>query len=115
MAHRIEKIVVEGFRGFRDKKELELQRGLVIICGPQRSGKSSLLNAPVWALIGQDAAKVNIGPLEIRERANWLAENLQAKNCQVTIGLREVGGGGALCIERKKVETDTECTGMEKK
>jgi len=101
MRYRIERIVVEGFRGFRRKEELELDEGLVIVCGPQRSGKSSVLNAPVWALIGSEAAKVNLGPVLIRERAGWLPENLQASDCRVKIVLREARGG-TLAIERSK-------------
>ena len=101
MGYRIEKIVVEGFRGFRKEKELGFTEDLIIISGPQRSGKSSLLNACVWALIGSDAAKVNLGPLQIRERASWLPENLEAKNCRVEIFLRETSGS-TLSIERGK-------------
>lgn len=50
MTYWIEKITVEGFRGFREKKELQLTPNLVIVYGPQRSGKSSLLNAPRMGL-----------------------------------------------------------------
>ena len=101
MAYRIEKIVCDGFRGCRKKIEFEFEQGLVILCGPQRSGKSSVLNAPVWALIGSDAAKVNVGPVQIRERASWLAENMEARDCLVEINLRETDGG-TLTIERRK-------------
>ena len=101
MPYRIEKIVVEGFRGFRKKKELKFDQGLVIFFGPQRSGKSSVLNAPVWALIGPEATKVNLGPVQIRERVGWLVENLKARDCRVEVVLRETGGD-TLSIERRK-------------
>jgi chromosome segregation ATPase len=38
MSYRIERIEVEGFRGFRKRKELKLGENLVIVSGPQRSG-----------------------------------------------------------------------------
>jgi len=100
MPYRIEKIVVEGFRGFRKKKELRFEQGLVILYGPQRSGKSSILNAPVWALIGPDASKVNMGPVQIRERADWLEKNLHAEDCKVEIHLQR-DDGDTLVIERR--------------
>jgi len=102
MPYRIEKIVAEGFRGFRKKSELKFEQPLVILYGPQRSGKSSVLNAPVWALIGSEATKVNLGPVQIRERAGWLAENLEARDCRVEIVLREANGSGRLVIERSR-------------
>jgi len=101
MPYRIEKIVVEGFRGFRKKKELKFKQSLVILYGPQRSGKSSILNAPVWALIGPYASKVNMGPVQIRERADWLEKNLHAKDCKVEIHLQR-DDGDTLVIERRR-------------
>jgi chromosome segregation protein len=100
MPYRIEKIVVEGFRGFRKKKELRFEQGLVILYGPQRSGKSSILNAPVWALIGPDASKVNMGPVQIRERADWLEKNLHTKDCKVEVHLQR-DDGDTLVMERR--------------
>jgi DNA repair exonuclease SbcCD ATPase subunit len=108
MPYRIEKIVVEGFRGFRKKKELKFEQGLVILYGPQRSGKSSILNAPVWALIGPDASKVNMGPVQIRERVNWLAENLHTEDCKVEIHLQR-DDGDTLVIERQRRRGRDKC------
>jgi len=101
MPYRIEKIICEGFRGFREKRELGLEQELIILCGPQRSGKSSVLNAPVWALIGPDMAKLNLGPVKIRERVGWLVENLEARDCKVEITLRGTDNT-MLTIERRK-------------
>jgi DNA repair exonuclease SbcCD ATPase subunit len=88
MSYRIERIEVEGFRGFRKRKELKLGENLVIVSGPQRSGKSSLLNAPVWALVGSEAEKKELGPVPIRERVRWIARNLETDSTRVKILFR---------------------------
>jgi len=99
MPYHITKIELEGFRGFRNRKHLQLEQGLVIVYGPQRSGKSSILNAPVWALIGSEACKGTIGPITVRERIEWQERNIHAEACQVAIHLRG-DDGDSLFIQR---------------
>ena len=92
MPYHIAKIELEGFRGFRHRKELHFEQGLVILHGPQRSGKSSILNAPVWALIGSEACRREIGPITVRERIDWLERNIHVEACQVAIHLQREDG-----------------------
>jgi len=49
----IRRVVVEAFRGFRDRQEFDLAASAVIIAGPNGTGKTSLFDALQWALIGR--------------------------------------------------------------
>ncbi len=49
---RIEEFAVSGFRGFRDERRIEMAANVVIISGPNGSGKTSLLDAIQWLLLG---------------------------------------------------------------
>ncbi|MFH1690689.1 MAG: AAA family ATPase [Candidatus Eisenbacteria bacterium] len=100
MPYTVKSLKLEGFRGFRDFISLDFEPGLVILRGPNRSGKSSTVNAIAWAIAGGEVAKKDLGPVTIRERVGWEATNLEAKNCKVTLSLEGGDDGGDLVIER---------------
>jgi chromosome segregation protein len=43
---------VEGFRGFRDRQRIELDSSVVILSGPNGTGKTSFFDALQWLLLG---------------------------------------------------------------
>ena len=49
---RIERIAVEGFKGFTDAQEIDLRTRHVFLIGPNGNGKSSIIEAIRWGLIG---------------------------------------------------------------
>ena len=49
---RIERISVEGFKGFTDAQEIDLRNRHVFLIGPNGNGKSSIIEAIRWGLFG---------------------------------------------------------------
>ena len=49
---RIGRIAVEGFKGFTDAQEIDLRTRHVFLIGPNGNGKSSIIEAIRWGLIG---------------------------------------------------------------
>ena len=50
---RLQSAVIEGFRGFVNRVEIDLAADVVILHGPNGVGKTSLLDAVLWALTGR--------------------------------------------------------------
>ena len=50
---RLQSVVIEGFRGFVDRVEIDLAANVIIIYGPNGVGKTSLLDAVLWAITGR--------------------------------------------------------------
>ena len=50
---RLQSAVIEGFRGFVDRVEIDLAADVIIIHGPNGVGKTSLLDAVLWAITGR--------------------------------------------------------------
>lgn len=53
---RIKKIIIENFRGFYGRKELELiycDKAINLIIAENEVGKTSILNAMLWCLYGK--------------------------------------------------------------
>jgi len=46
------RLTVEGFRGFRDRMEFDLSASVVLLQGPNGTGKTSLFDAIQWLMLG---------------------------------------------------------------
>ena len=90
-------ISVSGFRGFRQEQRFDLSHPVTELVGPNRGGKSSLLNAIEWALFGDDCAGKQTG---IRERVGWVIANRHMTSPQVRVRLELEGPGGTFTIVR---------------
>lgn len=55
MIERLEKLEIEGFRAFSNKASVPLDADIVLIYGPNGSGKTSVLSALEYAMIGSVA------------------------------------------------------------
>jgi DNA repair exonuclease SbcCD ATPase subunit len=95
----LKKVVVCGFRGFTAKQEFNLGYPVTLISGPNRSGKSSLLNAVEWCLFGSEVAAIKYG--DIRERDRWEVKNLGRKDCFVDCELESKPEGYKVKIHRE--------------
>jgi len=66
------RLIVRGFRGFREAVEFRFDQPATLLFGENRSGKSSTLNAIEWCLFGDDCVGKQTG---IRERIGWVVPN----------------------------------------
>lgn len=48
----IRRVVVEAFRGFRDRQEFDIGASAVVLAGPNGTGKTSFFDALQWCLLG---------------------------------------------------------------
>lgn len=53
--NRLTRIEIENFRGFSDNCLIDLNADSIVVTGPNGTGKTSLIDAITWALIGQVA------------------------------------------------------------
>src|SRR5262249_49458688 len=68
----LKRLIVEGFRGFREAEEFHFDQPATLLFGDNRSAKSSTLNAIEWALFGEACNGKQTG---IRERVGWIIPN----------------------------------------
>src|SRR5262249_10210661 len=84
--YRIDRITIEGFRGFTEQQTIELGGRNAFIFGVNGRGKSSLIEAVRWALFGSPGG----GDIEVRNTFYAKGE------CTVFVGL--VGAGVTLRV-----------------
>lgn len=84
----IEWIEIEGFRGFADRQRLDLDASVVILAGPNGTGKTSFFDAVQWLLIG---TLERLEPWRVRRNAEHVVNQYQAAaggTATVTASLR---------------------------
>jgi DNA repair exonuclease SbcCD ATPase subunit len=93
----LNRLIVEGFRGFRGSEEFVFDQPATELFGDNRSGKSSTLNAIEWALFGEACAGKQTG---IRERVGWIVPNMHSAAPAVRVQLDIEGSEGTYTIVR---------------
>lgn len=68
-------IEIEGFRGFAARQRLELDASVVILTGPNGTGKTSFFDAVQWLLIG---TLERLEPWRVRQNAEHIVNQYQA-------------------------------------
>jgi DNA repair exonuclease SbcCD ATPase subunit len=92
----LQSITIEGFRGFPKKIDFDLDAPVVLVVGPNGTGKSSLACAIEWCLFGPDVeTESHTG---IRERVSWESRNRAVSQCLVEIEF--TGNGETLVVHR---------------
>ncbi len=101
--------MIEGFRGFRDRAEFDLDASAVLITGPNGTGKTSIFDALLWILVG-DVARLSGYTLRRNEeyllnayvRGDGLARaevELQVADRQVTASRVGSAAGSTLSVQ----------------
>lgn len=67
----LKRLIINGFKSFADKTEIDFVSGLTGIVGPNGSGKSNITEAIRWAL-GEQSARVC-------EANEWVMLSLQVR------------------------------------
>jgi DNA repair exonuclease SbcCD ATPase subunit len=93
----LKRLIVEGFRGFRQAEEFVFDQPATELFGGNRSGKSSTLNAVEWALFGGDCTGKQTG---IRERVGWVISNQHLPEPAVRVHVEMEGPEGTYTIVR---------------
>ena len=52
---RLSSVVISGFRGFSETLTLDLSADVILVHGPNGTGKTSLFDAVLWAITGRVA------------------------------------------------------------
>jgi DNA repair exonuclease SbcCD ATPase subunit len=81
-------IEIEGFRGFAKRQRLDLDASVVILAGPNGTGKTSFFDAVQWLLIG---TLERLEPWRVRRNAEHVVNQYQAaagEPATVTASLR---------------------------
>jgi DNA repair exonuclease SbcCD ATPase subunit len=108
MRHRLKEIEIKAFRGFNAQQSIELDCPLVVICGGNGAGKSSITTAIEWALFPQES--VTLKEHGIRERKDWSIQHSHAKeDALVKLILRK--GDQPLTIQQSSSKASRGSTG----
>ena len=81
-------IEIEGFRGFATRQRLDLDASVVILAGPNGTGKTSFFDAVQWLLIG---TLERLEPWRVRRNTEHVVNQYQAASGEpatVTAGVR---------------------------
>ncbi|HXG12906.1 MAG TPA: AAA family ATPase [Gemmataceae bacterium] len=93
----LNRLRVRGFRGFVGGQEFLFDAPVTLLFGPNRCGKSSILNAIEWGLFGSEAVGSHTG---IRERIDWVVANRLVKPADVLVELTLGASDGEYIVRR---------------
>lgn len=68
-------VEIEGFRGFAERQRLDLDASVVIVAGPNGTGKTSFFDALQWLLIG---TLERLEPWRVRRNAEHIVNQYRA-------------------------------------
>jgi DNA repair exonuclease SbcCD ATPase subunit len=92
---------IEGFRGFRDRQRIELNSSVVILTGPNGTGKTSFFDALQWLMLGSLG---RLEPWRARKNTEHIANAFRGDApAVVRVGLK-VGGQEAEIERRGRYE-----------
>lgn len=106
---RLKHILIEGFRGFVRQAEIDLSADVIILHGPNGVGKTSLLDAILWALTGEITRfSASGGPVSLyaREGIARVVLTLSAPTGDVVITRLHDGKEGMVRVSHSGEEFD---------
>ena len=88
----IRRLVIEAFRGFRDRQEFDIAASAVIVAGPNGTGKTSFFDALQWALIGriERLEAVRARPTVEHVVNQYRLDSRASVEVEISVGGREV-------------------------
>src|ERR1700738_964528 len=95
---KLSKLTIEGFRGFGERVEIDLSPDVIILSGPNGTGKTSILDAILWCVTGR---LLRIGD----DSGDIVSRYAPAGLAQVTLTL--FGDDGEVTISRSHSEDKT--------
>lgn len=101
---KIERILVSGFRGFRDKVDVPIASGFTVIDGRNGVGKSTLFDAIEFALTGQISkyGEMKASGESVEDYIWWRGDGPSPSERFVEVTLRD--GDEALVLRRTPIE-----------
>jgi DNA repair exonuclease SbcCD ATPase subunit len=105
---RLGSITIEGFRGFTKKAVVDLDANVIILQGPNGVGKTSLLDAILWALTGRmDRFAEKSNPVSLYAREGIARVELTLRDGQNDIVVRRATDDG------KRISVQVHAAGVE--
>ena len=81
-------VEIEGFRGFRDKQRIDLDASMVIVTGPNGTGKTSFFDALQWLLLGSIE---RLEPLRLRRNTEHIVNAFRGDQPAIVSAAIQVG------------------------
>src|SRR4051812_23866308 len=97
---RLKSATIEGFRGFTKKAVIDLDANVIILHGPNGVGKTSLLDAILWALTGRmDRFAEKSSPISLYAREGIARVELSLKDGENEIVVTRATDGNRVSIQ----------------